>query len=137
MAENPKAPIVAETNTPASEIAKLRAKVVELEAKIERQEHDAGIMRAALDQAREEGRLGGLPKDAVQLAESLTVVEGAKLVDGVMKGGKLVDARPGDVLLPDGGNFEAFRKSLPAHIRALVVSKEEIADARARKLIRS
>lgn len=127
MAENPKAPIVAETNTPAQEITKLRAKVADLEAKIEVYERDAGVMRAALDQAREDGRLGGLPKDAVQLAESLTVVQA----------GKLVDARPGDVLLPDGGNFDGFRKSLPAHIRALVVSRDEISDARTRKLIRS
>lgn len=128
MAETPKAQTAASPaqSSQETDLAKLRAKIAELEAKIERQEHDAGIMRAALDQAREEGRLGGLPKDAVQLAESLTIVQS----------GKLVDARPGDVLLPEGGNFDAFRKSLPPHVRALVVSKDEIADARTRKLVR-
>jgi hypothetical protein len=128
MAEQPKAP----QTTPATqqsdlsaELAKARKENAELTTKLEAYQREAEQMRAALDTARDEGKLGGLPKGAVQLAESFTIVQS----------GKPVDARPGDVLTP--GDVATLKKNLPAGIRAFSVDPDTIAEVRARKLARA
>jgi len=139
MAENPKAQTAAEPKPvdpksvesksvdSSAELSRLRKENADLTSKIQAYEREAEQMRAALDTARDEGRLGGLPKDAVQLAESFTLAQA----------GKMVDARPGDVLLPVGANLEAIRRALPTGVRAFTADKDTIAEARDRKLVRS
>lgn len=134
MAENPKAQTAAESKPvdlksadPSAELSRLRKENAEMATRLQAYEREAEQMRAALDTARDEGRLGGLPKDAVQLAESFTLAQA----------GKMVDARPGDVLLPVGANLDAIRKALPTGVRAFTVDKDVIAEARDRKLVRS
>jgi hypothetical protein len=128
MAENPKAPTAAETkNTdPSIELSKLRRENAELRERLEQLEREAGQMRTALEVAREEGKLGGLPKGAAQLAESFTFV----------LSGKMVDARPGDVLLTTQAQLENIRKRLPPGNRAFVVDPAIVDEVRARKLAR-
>jgi len=129
MAEQPTATTKAapQPSDLGAEVTRLRKENAELTKQIEAHVREAELMRAALDTARDEGRLGGLPKSAVQLAESFTIVQA----------GKPVDARPGDVLLPPDVKVDAIRKNLPAGVRTFVVDSSIITEARERKFARA
>jgi len=139
MAEQPKAPSATPTQQSdlSAEVSRLRKENAELTARIDAHVREAELMRAALDTARDEGRIGGLPKSAVQLAESFTIVQDGPKDKDDRPTTKLVDARPGDVLLPHDAKVDAIRKNLPAGVRTFVVASSVIAEARDRNLARA
>jgi hypothetical protein len=107
--------------------AALKKHVSSQQEKLEAYQREAGLMQSALDQARRDAKRMGLPDSALQLAESVTIVSF----------GKMVDARPGDVLVPEGTDISKFQAELPVGIKAYPVDEATARDCHRRKLVRA